>query len=1187
MIFRAKHDETGLPQHRTRSAVRTLLTVALLASALFVGPRVGLAAFGFGPPEPLNTTAVSDGFLSLDSGVEIATDGAGNWIAVWNLVSSISLDSDILFSRSVDNGTTWSAPALINGYGAIDTSDDMDPDVATDGSGNWLVVWTSEHDLGGTIGADWDILVARSADNGATWSAPAALNTHAATDSWEHDQHPQVLIDGSGNWMAVWDSDHSLGGTIGADSDILTARSTDNGVSWSAPSALNSNAATDPLSRNDYEVQAATDGAGNWVAVWMSYDNMGLPPGDDFDIFVAHSTDDGATWATPTTLNTNAATDSGDDWRPHVATDAAGNWVVTWYSEDDFGGTIGLDRDIIVSRSADNGATWSPSVHLNTNAATDSGGDEFPRLATDGTGTWLAVWNSRENLGGTIGTDNDILVSRSTDNGATWSDPAALCVNARTDTGDDGCPQLATDGAGRWLVAWHSDDDLDGTVGADPDIFYCMTDSLEEPEVPVVTAVGAAALVLLLLAARRRMALRLDIDGVRKDVVLMAKKRTLCVLVVVLVLLAASSGGAFAEGELVWAKCAGVGAENDLDVGFGVAGLPDGTSLVSGMFQGTATFGAGEPHETTLTSAGDSDMFVAKYNRDGALIWAKRAGGAQSEWAAGIALVADGSAFVTGPFGMYGTPVGYTATFGAGEPNEAMLTSAGEDDIFVAKYNPDGTLAWAKRAGGASNDAGYDIAALPDGTTLVTGRFSGMLGNGTATFGAGEPNETTLSAFEGYHLFVAKYNANGTLAWATRAGGEGHAVAALTQMGAVLTGQFRYEATFGPGEPNETTLTADEWGIFVARYNADGTLAWARYSPGTYTHTGSINSAGDIAALVDDSVLLSGFLPQAGTFGPGEPNETTLIPYGQRDMFLAKHNADGTLAWAKQAGGTGAFAGGKCIASLPDRSAIVGGIFGDAVTFGAGEPNETTLVPQADGDLFLAKYNPDGTFAWVKQAGGSYHEEPLDIAVLPDGTAVVTGRYEGEITFGTGEANETTLPYEAGDDIFVAKYLVDEDADNDGLTYWVETYTGVYVDETDTGTDPANPDTDGDGLLDGEEVYTDNTDPNDPDTDGDGLKDGDEVRDLDPVAPDVQNPFDPNDPDSTGDDGQDTPDGVPDGSNDYDGDGMSNRDEFAFGYDPLDPNSWAEVPVGTAVGVAALVFLFFAARRRMAARSTR
>ena len=45
-----------------------------------------------------------------------------------------------------------------------------------------------------------------------------------------------------------------------------------------------------------------------------------------------------------------------------------------------------------------------------------------------------------------------------------------------------------------------------------------------------------------------------------------------------------------------------------------------------------------------------------------------------------------------------------------------------------------------------------------------------------------------------------------------------------------------------------------------------------------------------------------------------------------------------------------------------------------------------------------------------------------------------------------------------------------------------------------TGTDPNNPDTDGDGLSDGEEINTYNTDPNNPDTDGDGLSDGEEAN---------------------------------------------------------------------------------------------
>jgi hypothetical protein len=66
------------------------------------------------------------------------------------------------------------------------------------------------------------------------------------------------------------------------------------------------------------------------------------------------------------------------------------------------------------------------------------------------------------------------------------------------------------------------------------------------------------------------------------------------------------------------------------------------------------------------------------------------------------------------------------------------------------------------------------------------------------------------------------------------------------------------------------------------------------------------------------------------------------------------------------------------------------------------------------------------------------------------------------------------------------------DTDGDGLSDAVETNTGIYVDENDTGTDPNVPDTDGDGLDDGYEVNVNpyQTDPTLRDSDGDGFGDG-------------------------------------------------------------------------------------------------
>ena len=77
------------------------------------------------------------------------------------------------------------------------------------------------------------------------------------------------------------------------------------------------------------------------------------------------------------------------------------------------------------------------SVTLNTNADSDTGGDHVPRMTTDSIGNWVTVWSSHENLGGVVGTDNDIFISRSTDNGESWSPPVTLNTNADSDTSPD------------------------------------------------------------------------------------------------------------------------------------------------------------------------------------------------------------------------------------------------------------------------------------------------------------------------------------------------------------------------------------------------------------------------------------------------------------------------------------------------------------------------------------------------------------------------------------------------------------------------------------------------------------------------------------------------------------------------------------------------------------------------------
>jgi hypothetical protein len=408
------------------------------------------AGITWSAPAALNEDADTD--LGADAEPQLTTDGQGEWVAVWrssSFATPVRDDYDILVARSADDGDTWMGQAELNSYAGDDVDSDYAPQVTTDGQGNWVAVWQSWHPLGGTIGSDADILMARSTDDGVTWTDAAPLNTNAASDAGD-DVLPQLTTDGQGLWIAVWRSVDSLGDTIGElDFDILLARSTDAGATWSAPAPLNTNAASDACEYNDEgqlvrcddddRPQLTTDGAGAWVAVWEYWGPCSRRACDvDRDIRVSRSTDGAVTWSPPATLNSNAVGDWGDDKAPQLTTDEQGTWVAVWQSGDPLGGTIGQDLDILFARSTDDGVNWTDAAALNTSAASDPGSnDAEPQLTTDGQGTWVAVWQSGYPLDGTIGSDPDILFARSVDGGATWADPAALNTNAASDTSYD------------------------------------------------------------------------------------------------------------------------------------------------------------------------------------------------------------------------------------------------------------------------------------------------------------------------------------------------------------------------------------------------------------------------------------------------------------------------------------------------------------------------------------------------------------------------------------------------------------------------------------------------------------------------------------------------------------------------------------------------------------------------------
>ena len=385
-----------------------------------------------------------------------------------------------------------------------------------------------------------------------------------------------------------------------------------------------------------------------------------------------------------------------------------------------------------------------------------------------------------------------------------------------------------------------------------------------------------------------------------------------------------------------------------------------GNQYITGRFNGTTTIG-----NTSLTSFGDYDIFIAKLDSSGSWLWVRQAGGTQADIGNGIAVDSAGNVYVTGGF------VG-TATFGP-----VTLSHNYIEHLFLSKLDNNGNWLWTVEALGEDNEA-MGIAFDSEDNVYLTGAF-----RYTANFGA-LPQMTCVGLAD---VFVAKLDSNGNWLWAVQNTGVGWDVGicmAVDSAGNIyLTGRFGNTATFD----NIALTSSGGYDIFIAKLDANGNWLWARRAGGAADDLGW-------SLVLDDfsNVYVAGAFSNVSSFGT-----TTLTSSGMHDIFLSKLDSSGRWLWSLKAGGiSDDIAFGVCLDS--GNNAYITGQFEGLAYFGT-----TALSSNGNTDVFIAKEdgNGDWNWMWVTHAGGSDMDAGYSIQTDSADNLYIMGIFSSIATFGS------------------------------------------------------------------------------------------------------------------------------------------------------------------------------------------
>lgn len=399
----------------------------------------------------------------------------------------------------------------------------------------------------------------------------------------------------------------------------------------------------------------------------------------------------------------------------------------------------------------------------------------------------------------------------------------------------------------------------------------------------------------------------------------------------------------------------------------------DQGQAIAATDEGSYTVGQSNSSFDGNTPIGQNDFILIKHNAAGNKLWSKQYGTPAQDFAMGVATYMGAT-----PHQVY--LAGYTAGSFAGANQGAM-------DAVLLRVDPaTGSTVWARQFGSTATEMVMAVTTDKTGAIYVTGHTMGSI-NGQTNAG-------------GFDMFLTKYNAAGTWLWTRQLG-----TANMEQVRGVATDANDNVYVAGHTDGNLNGTNAGNTDLFLAKYNAAGTLQWVKQM-GT-NQADSIYGVATSRRL--DGTVDVYVVGYTGASFDGQPH------MGLLDAIVVKFAADGTRVWSRQMGSAGN--------DMAQAIASDGG----ANVYITGRTNfdlETNTSADSD-NIFMVKYDAAGTKLVTRQLGSVNALDPTKVMESGNGIAAdindrvyIAGFTEGEFTnpatMNAGEKDVLVVQYRDG-----------------------------------------------------------------------------------------------------------------------------------------------------------------------------